>query len=129
MNRRSMTLPSHKKLEAPDWSGFVAPADLYEGAARGGAFTSLVAADGMLINREKLRRGLEVSRVADVDYRHFLPVTASTEEIQKLALRIGNDAAMGFLLRHLLARGGTAGTPAFEAWIKASAKLAGGSND
>lgn len=83
-----------------------------------GALVALLTGTGGVVLQDRDKRGFQVPRIENVPLRSFIPHNASTLEIERLALRLGHDSAVGCLMRRLLSEGHSLGEPALDAWMK-----------
>jgi hypothetical protein len=104
-----------------DWFGRRAdwlPIELTEEGARVFGLTALCFGKGALLLQAQSRRGIAVERVGDTAYHEIISNALSKQDIERIALRVGHDAATAHLLRRVLEQGGELYLPEIDAWAR-----------
>lgn len=69
------------------------------------SLVSLLSGNGVLLEQYRLQNGLVTSSIGDVSLTDFLNPAMSMEDIEKLSIQMGDDAAFGRSVRKLIANG------------------------
>jgi hypothetical protein len=91
------------------------PDELCDEAEQVGALTALCFGRGALFLQAQSRRGIAVERIGEIQFHEIIPNSLTKQDIERLALRVGHDAAMAFLLRRVLEDGGDLAIPDIDA--------------
>jgi len=94
-----------------DW----APDELCDEAEQVGALTALCFGKGALDLQAQSRRGIAVERIGEIQFHEIIPNSLTKQDIERVALRVGHDAAMAYLLRRVLEDGGDLAIPDIDA--------------
>jgi len=94
------------------------PDELCDDAEQVGGLTALCFGRGALLLQAQSRRGIAVERIGETPFAAIIPNALSKQDIERIALRVGHDAAMSFLLRRVLAEGGDPNIPEIDAWAR-----------
>lgn len=94
------------------------PDELCDDAEQVGCLTALCFGKGALLLQAQSRHGIAVERIGETPFHAIIPNALSKQDIERIALRVGHDAATAFLLRRVLAEGGDPDIPEIDAWAR-----------
>lgn len=94
------------------------PDELCDEAELVGGLTALCFGKGALMLQAQSRRGIPVERIGDKPFHAIIPNALSKQDIERIALRVGHDAGVAFLLRRVLEEGGDLRLPEIDAWTR-----------
>jgi hypothetical protein len=69
------------------------------------AWVSQCFGDGAWLHLYRLRNGLPVSSVGGAEFQHFLTEELSVLDIERIAVCVGADSAVGLAVREMIERG------------------------
>jgi len=109
-----MTFSTQKQARLGSLRDWVAD-ELCDEAEQVGALTALCFGRGALDLQAQSRRGIAVERIGEIQFHEIIHNSLTKQDIERLALRVGHDAAMAFLLRRVLEDGGDLAIPDIDA--------------
>lgn len=94
------------------------PDELCDEAEQVGALTALCFGRGALLLQAQSRRGIAVERIGEIQFHEIISNSLTKQDIERLALRVGHDAGVAFLLRRVLEEGGDLRLREIDAWAR-----------